>query len=62
LSRRAAALIPALLLARIDGKSPTGYLNAAQDEEVRRRAKALLARDDLNLDALPAVWRGFEAA
>jgi aminoglycoside phosphotransferase (APT) family kinase protein len=62
LSRRAAALIGALLLARVDGKSPAGYLDAAQDEVVRRRAKALLAHDDLDLDAVPAVWRGFKAA
>ena len=62
LSSRAAALTGALLLARVDGKSPAGYLDAVQDEEVRRRAKALLARDDLDLFALPAVWRGFVAA
>jgi aminoglycoside phosphotransferase (APT) family kinase protein len=62
LSGRAAALIGALLLARVDGKSPAGYLNADQDEEVRRRAKVLLARDDLDLGSLPAVWRGFEGA
>jgi aminoglycoside phosphotransferase (APT) family kinase protein len=59
LSRRAAALTGALLLARVDGKSPAGYLDATQDEEVRRRAKALLARDDLDLEELPAIWRGF---
>jgi aminoglycoside phosphotransferase (APT) family kinase protein len=56
LSRRAAALVAALLLARVDGRSPAGYLNAAQQGEVRRRAKLLLARTELDLAALPAAW------
>lgn len=58
LSRRAAALVGALLLARVDGRSPAGYLNGAQEGEVRRRAKLLLARIDLDLTALPALWDG----
>jgi tRNA A-37 threonylcarbamoyl transferase component Bud32 len=57
LSRRAAALIGALLLARVDGKSPAGYLDAHQETIVRRRAKAVLARPDLDLATLPAFWR-----
>ena len=56
-SRRAASLIGALLLARVDGKSPAGYLSAEQEEIVRRRAKAILARPDLDLATLPEVWR-----
>lgn len=61
LSSRAAALIGALLLARVDGKSPAGYLDASQEQVVRLRAKALLKREDLDLAALPAVWEGFAA-
>jgi tRNA A-37 threonylcarbamoyl transferase component Bud32 len=60
LSRRAAALIGGLLLARVDGKSPAGYLDADQDEIVRRRAKAILGRADLDLEALPLFWRSLE--
>ncbi|HEY2481519.1 MAG TPA: aminoglycoside phosphotransferase family protein [Caulobacteraceae bacterium] len=59
LSSRAAALVGALLLARVDGKSPAGYLGAAQEDVVRSRAKALLRRDDLDLAGLPSVWRSF---
>jgi len=62
LSRRAAALVGALLLARVDGKSPSGYLDAAADDLVRRRAKALLHRDGLTLEALFTHWRGLGAA
>lgn len=61
LSSRAAALIGALLLARVDGKSPAGYLDASQEQVVRLRAKALLKREDLDLAALPAAWEGFAA-
>jgi aminoglycoside phosphotransferase (APT) family kinase protein len=59
LSRRAAALIGALLLARVDGKSPADYLDAAQQDVVRSRAKALLRRDALDLGSLPSVWKSF---
>lgn len=57
-SERATALIGALLLARVDGKSPAGYLSADQDGVVRRRAKAILARPKLDLSMLPDFWRG----
>jgi 5-methylthioribose kinase len=56
LSRRAAALVGALLLARVDGKSPAGYLDADGEALVRRRAKILLARRDLDLARLRDVW------
>ncbi len=59
LSSRAAALIGALLLARVDGKSPAGYLDASQEDGVRVRAKALLGRGDLDLQSLAAAWRSF---
>jgi Ser/Thr protein kinase RdoA (MazF antagonist) len=43
LESRAAALLPGLLLARVDGKSPVEYLGAeAQRETVRRCARQLL--------------------
>jgi aminoglycoside phosphotransferase (APT) family kinase protein len=54
---RAAGLIGALLLARVDGKSPAGYLDAAQEEVVRRRAKAILAQSALAVGDLPDYWR-----
>jgi aminoglycoside phosphotransferase (APT) family kinase protein len=56
-STRTAALVGALLLARVDGKSPAGYLDMGQNELVRRRAKAILARQDLDLATLSAFWR-----
>ncbi len=63
LARRAAALTAALLLARIDGKSPAPYITADDDKAfVRRAAKALLADRTLTLDALAAGWRAAQAA
>jgi hypothetical protein len=43
-------------LARVDGKSPAGYLDPAQEDLVRRRAKAILARRGLTLQALAEAW------
>jgi aminoglycoside phosphotransferase (APT) family kinase protein len=40
--KRSAALLPALLLARVDGKSPVEYLTDAQRELVRRIARELI--------------------
>jgi aminoglycoside phosphotransferase (APT) family kinase protein len=47
LDRRAAALLAAFLLARIDGKSPVEYLIGDEEKRdfVRKHAKALLARE-----------------
>ena len=42
LSRRAGPLIAALLLARVDGKSPVPYLDAERQAVVRARARRLL--------------------
>jgi aminoglycoside phosphotransferase (APT) family kinase protein len=42
LEERAAALLPALLLARVDGKSPVEYLTEKDKEAVRTAARALL--------------------
>ena len=58
LERRAAALVAALLLARVDGKSPAPYLTDEADRAlVRAVAKRLIAADDLDLGGLAARWR-----
>ncbi|HYF60259.1 MAG TPA: aminoglycoside phosphotransferase family protein [Burkholderiaceae bacterium] len=41
--RRTAALLPALLLARVDGKSPVDYLSEPARAQVRAAARAMLA-------------------
>ncbi len=57
LSRRCAPLLAALMLARIDGKSPVEYLTGEDDRNfVRQSAKALLAAAD-DLDAFLSIWR-----
>lgn len=56
---RTAALLPALLLARVDGKSPVEYLtNGADRESVRARARALLKRDALSLNDVLNYFAG----
>jgi aminoglycoside phosphotransferase (APT) family kinase protein len=58
LSARAAPLVAALLLARVDGKSPAPYITDPADKAfIRRSAKALLAVPNLDLDDLAARWR-----
>jgi aminoglycoside phosphotransferase (APT) family kinase protein len=55
--RRCAQLLPALTLARIDGKSPVEYLTDERDRaDVRRRARALVRSAPDSLDALLAAW------
>lgn len=44
LEARVAALLPALMLARIDGKSPVEYLSDATRDKVRRLARPFVAR------------------
>ena len=58
LERRAAALLPGLLLGRIDGKSPVEYIteDAARDR-VRRVARALLTRPVPRLAQVREAWR-----
>ncbi len=54
---RTAALLPGLLLARIDGKSPVEYLTADDDRQrVRAVARKLLADPAADLDTLLARW------
>ena len=56
--RRAAALLPGLLLARVDGKSPVEYLTEdAQREVVRRVAGPLLHDAPARLSDVSDAWR-----
>ncbi len=57
---RAARLLPALLLARIDGKSPVEYLTDEADRDaVRQTARALLQRPVDELAAVAAATRAW---
>jgi aminoglycoside phosphotransferase (APT) family kinase protein len=57
LERRAAALLPGLLLARVDGKSPVEYLTAEpQCRTVRRAASQLLRQPVARLAEVAAAW------
>lgn len=59
LERRAARLLPGLLLARVDGKSPVEYITEAADRDrVRRVARAMLADPPARLQEIAAAWRG----
>ena len=58
LERRAAALLPGLLLARVDGKSPVEYLrDDASRDIVRRVARRLIAQPVEHLRSIVAAWR-----
>jgi len=58
IERRAAALLPGLLLARVDGKSPVEYIETdAEREPVRRVGRALLKHPVERLDQVAAAWR-----
>jgi 5-methylthioribose kinase len=58
LERRAARLLPGLLLARIDGKSPVEYITKDSDKAfVRSAARDFLMQDALRLDGLLASWK-----
>jgi aminoglycoside phosphotransferase (APT) family kinase protein len=57
LEMRAARLLAALLLARIDGKSPVEYIGCAADQEmVRGFARGLLLKPEATLDTFAARW------
>ncbi|HVW92271.1 MAG TPA: aminoglycoside phosphotransferase family protein [Devosia sp.] len=56
--RRAAVLLPCLMLARVDGKSPVEYLDAAEQQLVRDIAMPLIADPP---DALGRVLAGLHA-
>ncbi len=58
LERRAAALLPGLLLARVDGKSPVEYITTdVQRDVVRRVARALLRQPADQLQGVATAWR-----
>lgn len=60
---RAAALLPALLLARVDGKSPVEYLRLEADKDlVRRVARPLVAAGTPTLSGVAQAWRAALAA
>jgi aminoglycoside phosphotransferase (APT) family kinase protein len=53
---RAASLLPALLLARVDGKSPVEYLKASDKEYVRQIARELLPAAS-TLEQVREAWQ-----
>lgn len=57
LEARAAALLPALFLARVDGKSPVEYITSEDDRgRVRHCARALLETAPARLDEIRLAW------
>jgi hypothetical protein len=60
LGARTASLLPALTLARIDGKSPVEYLvgRPVEQELVRRLTRPLILRPADSLATIVEVWRG----
>ena len=55
--RRVARLLPALLLARVDGRSPVEYLDDAARERVRTFAVPALLSSATGLDDLLCAWK-----
>lgn len=53
---RVARLLPALLLARVDGKSPVEYLNEQQRSKVKRLAIKLLDLKPESLSEIQTIW------
>jgi aminoglycoside phosphotransferase (APT) family kinase protein len=57
LEARVAALLPALLLARVDGKSPVEYVTAAADKDrIRRVARPLVSNPPQALSVMRDAW------
>ncbi|HKE23539.1 MAG TPA: phosphotransferase [Bryobacteraceae bacterium] len=56
LEERAARLVGALLLARVDGKSPVEYLSAGDQKLVREVALPLIAMPPRSLEEIEHVW------
>jgi aminoglycoside phosphotransferase (APT) family kinase protein len=54
---RAAALLPALLLARVDGDSPVEYLDATHADLIRRTAPALVRQPPSTVEEMIIMWR-----
>lgn len=58
LERRAAALLPGLFLARVDGKSPVEYItDERQRDQVRRVARELLLHPVDRLSGVRTAWQ-----
>jgi aminoglycoside phosphotransferase (APT) family kinase protein len=58
LESRTAALLPALFLARVDGKSPVEYISDESDRgRVRSCARTLLQSTPSRLDEISLAWR-----
>lgn len=55
---RVARLLPMLMLARVDGKSPVEYLTPAGQAQVRALARALISRPVTQVGAVAAVLAG----
>jgi aminoglycoside phosphotransferase (APT) family kinase protein len=56
---RAASLLPGLLIARVDGKSPVEYVTGdAQKDRVRRLARTLLLAPPATLAEVRDAWQG----
>lgn len=58
LNKRAARLIPGLLLARVDGKSPVEYLDPKSANFVRTFSASHLRSPPVSLEALAMRWQG----
>ncbi|MBV9829115.1 MAG: aminoglycoside phosphotransferase family protein [Alphaproteobacteria bacterium] len=59
IDKRAAHLLPGLLLARVDGKSPVEYITAEGDKDrVRQVGRALLLEPVDRLEVVREVWAG----
>lgn len=56
LEARVATLLPCLLLARVDGKSPVEYLSEQAASRVRRAACHLLEQQPLQLSQIRTFW------
>ena len=56
LEKRVARLLPGLLLARVDGKSPVEYLSQSQREQARKAARSLLGSPQDNLSVFKDLW------
>lgn len=56
LEARAAALLPALFLARVDGKSPVEYLSGSDQVRVRRVARFLIQAAPERLETIQRAW------
>jgi aminoglycoside phosphotransferase (APT) family kinase protein len=54
---RTATLLPGLLLARVDGKSPVEYLDSSQQARVRAAAIDLLGDGGRSLEKLREAWQ-----